>query len=258
MRSMMSQGIKLIFNRYKLFPRVIITVLTIILTLTGCQNLAFRQIENSSHPPVRTPEEIAQLRTEIIANNYLGSQTQGDVKVEILRLSCRSTDRWLAETGIPEPWFPVVFGKAPTLCLIFLEITNTSNQKRVVYPESVKNPAQAAIESDLLYVPRDMIFIVDTSNNMKQPLMVSGAGEFDSYGGEILPNTSYITGYYFSVPEISWNTMSKLIYTIDPPLDANGDPVGEKFLFEVKISSWEYAPLPDELVPILLDWNVDI
>lgn len=54
-----------------------------------------------------------------MAANHLGSQTIGDVTLEMTRIFCEDSGASVAQLGVNESAFSVVHGNVPTVCIFF-------------------------------------------------------------------------------------------------------------------------------------------
>ena len=70
-----------------------------------------------------------------VASNYIGSQVQGDVEIEILRIVCESVESHSERSGISISQYAVVFEDAVTLCLLVVRAINHSNSNREIFPD---------------------------------------------------------------------------------------------------------------------------
>lgn len=182
-----------------------------------------------------------------IAENFIDTQTSGNVEIELLRMMCQPIEVHAAESGLPISWYIVVFPSTRTTCLMTLRITNRSDEIREVYPDDGIPGGVDPSEGEAWF---------ETSEgDLREAISFAGASNFDFYSGVVKPNSQLITAFWIRT-DLEWEEITGISYTAGAPLDENQVPVGEGYDFKIDMSGWDYVPLPEELEPFFAEWNV--
>lgn len=190
----------------------------------------------------------ATLGEATIASNYIGSQVQGDVEIEILRIVCESVESHSERSGISISQYAVVFEDAVTLCLLVVRAINHSNSNREIFPDY----QYLEVEDERL----PYISFRNRFGEEEEPILFVPAAGFDALSGVIPGRAEYISSYWLSLSEnFPTGDINQISYRIGAPLDSSGALVGEAYYFEIDTSNWRYSPLPEELEPLFTEWN---
>ena len=208
------------------------------------ESIDLSELEAPYHEFFSEPRNLEDYK---IAKNYLGAQSSGGVEIEILHLMCQPIEVHTAESGMSIRSFVIVFGETRTMCLMVLRISNNASAVRKVYPDD-GIPGEADPSEGRAWFETINGEIVNSSSFASAPKV-----EFKR--GDISPDTQLIAAYWVET-HIEWDQITKLFYTAGAPLDENQTPVGDEYQFEIEVSGWEYAPLPEELVSFFAEWNV--
>lgn len=178
--------------------------------------------EPTSKPTAAVPAN------EKFAANYVATQEQGGVIIELSRVLCISTRRALQEFGISEEVAARQLGAdAVTACEFILTVENTANSVRIIYAD----------QGDVV-IGNEQIDLAARSVGIKDREAVSG---------KLQPGVVRIGGLWFGVKRSEVDEIDQMTYIVDPPLDADYSRRGGEFRFEFSTEGWGFEPLPEDL-----------
>lgn len=208
------------------------------------ESIDLSELEAPYHEFFSEPRNLEDYK---IAKNYLGAQSSGGVEIEILRLMCQPIEVHAAESGMSIRSFVIVFSDTRTTCLMVLGISNNADAVREVYPDDGIPGEVDPSEGEAWFET--------TSGEIVNSSSFASAPKVEFKRGDISPDTQLIAAYWVET-HIEWDRITKLSYTAGAPLDENQNSVGDGYQFEIDLTGWDYAPLPDELVSFFSEWNV--
>jgi hypothetical protein len=168
---------------------------------------------------------------EKFAANYVATQEQGGVRIELTRVLCMSREAFQEERDISDeqweeegkPWF----GDPKSMCEFVLTVKNDSGGVRNIYPD----------QADVI-IGNEQIDLLSASLPIPS---------WEDVSGELQPGVVRIGGFWFSVKRAEVSEIDQVTYIIDPPSDADYSSHGSEFRFEFSTEGWGFEPLPEDL-----------
>lgn len=120
----------------------------------------------------------------------------------------------------------------------FLNIQNNATGSRELYPEQ----GTAIVDNQEINLAEVSVSVTNL-RRLREPMS---------------PDSEHRMAFWFGVPQGAWNDISSIQYRLAAPLDENGNSTGDDYFFDIAVSNWDYAPLPEELQPFLEDLRVDL
>jgi hypothetical protein len=160
---------------------------------------------------------------QAIAANFVVSQTQSGVSINLLRVLCGSYDALAKKVGLADD---SDFDGMETVCEFILEVRNSTDKNILIYPDQ----GQVVIGDEQV-----------------EPLdFHGGLQNLEDISGEFLPGVRRIGGFWFGLRRISWDTITKITYTVGSAFDKGFQDLGEDFYFEIGTTGWKFEPIPDK------------
>lgn len=158
-----------------------------------------------------------------IAANYVISQTQGGVSIRLLRVVCGDRDALAPKVGLEDSEY---FDDMETACEFLLEVRNDAGKTISVYPDQ----GQVVIGDEQV-----------------EPLdFHGGIRSMEDISGDFLPGVRRIGGFWFGLRRVVWSDITKIVYTVNAPVDEDWDHLGADYYFEIDTTGWTYVPIPDK------------
>lgn len=165
---------------------------------------------------------------EEFAANYVATQEQGGVVIELSRVLCMSRQRMIQEfEEITDETFERDLGGAVTSCEFILTVENTADSVRNVYPDQ-----------------GDVVIGNEQIDLLAQSIQIT---DLEAVSGELQPGVVRIGGFWFGVKRSKVDEIDQMTYIVDPPSDADYNRRGSEFRFEFGTEGWGFEPWPGDL-----------
>lgn len=172
----------------------------------------------TSRPPSQTDSGISG-----IASNYVTTQEQAGVEVELVRVLCIDGDLARDEVKLTDSQYDGM----KSACEFILRVTNHSNKVINIFPQE-----------GVVIINGEQINLSDYQ---------SAIANLEEVNGTIYPNVTRVGGFWYAVRRSNWTEIDSMIYIIEGPTDDNSRSLGDKYHFEMNLSRWGFEPLPREL-----------
>jgi hypothetical protein len=179
--------------------------------------------------PTNTPTpEPAQGDVLAIAANYVETQVQGGLEIQLVRVLCMDSEyfRNLQDMSVAE--YSETYGDTPTMCEFVLEINNTADGQRTIYPD------------------QGTVIIGDEQVELN-PFDIEGIKGLEDVSGDLYPGVRRVGGFWFGINRSTWDQITNITYVIDAPVDEDWNRQGEDFRFEIDTTGWGFEPFPEDL-----------
>jgi hypothetical protein len=179
--------------------------------------------------PTSTPTPEPARGDELaFAANYVATQTQGGLEIQLVRVLCMDSSHFRDVLDISNTEFSEDYGDVPTMCEFILEVSNTADSQRTIYPD------------------QGTVIIGDEQIELKPFDMWSIEG-LEDVSGDLYPGVRRVGGFWFGINRSTWDQITSITYVIDSPVDEDWDRQGEDFRFEIDTAGWGFEPYPEDL-----------
>ncbi|MBD0268187.1 MAG: hypothetical protein ICV77_07815 [Cyanobacteria bacterium Co-bin8] len=179
-------------------------------------------------------KNFSRYKNERIAANYRGSLSRNGLELSMLRFSCLSTRSHAVNpdgTVNNLAAYPIIFGLEPkTICLVFFEVENNSSES-----------CTFTISQGTVTFKEHAEVSIDLEKYRGHPPNI------DFVSGSIPSSAKYITGILIPIPEIPWNRLGSVIYSIPSPICSGEENSNEEYEFVIDTTNWGYESIPTEL-----------
>ena len=181
----------------------------------------------STNSPVSPPTEIPNVDTsQIIAKNFLASQNNGGVIVDIVRLVLGNRDAMEEYSGINFAQYPN-FDNSNVIVETTFRVTNTTENKIMV--DVIVDGTQVVNGEQVNF----MDFFLSTFG-------------FFNMGIEIQPKSTVIGGIWTSLESTPFDEINKVTIGVGGPVELPKlTSLGGDYNFEIEVENWTYEPSLD-------------
>lgn len=175
--------------------------------------------------PSATPT--ARASSVEFAANYVATQEQGGVEIELVRVLCMARAAYQEEFDVPDDELESWLGDPKTVCEFILKVQNKADGARNIYPDQ-----------------GDVIIGDEQIDILGQSAPISN---LEDISGEMQPGIMRIGGFWFGVRRSEVDEIDRMTYIIDAPSDEDYSTRGSQFRFEFSTEEWGFEPLPEDL-----------
>jgi hypothetical protein len=173
--------------------------------------------------PTAVSTATKEAQKQALAANYLGSQTEGGIEIEIIRVLFAPRS-WLEDVGMHSIWQSQIDGD--TVGMIMMRVTNRGDEVVAIY----------AAHGHVVIGDEQ----IDTLDNGVQ---VEGFEDLNI--NAMQPGTSRVGGFWFGVHRSAWSEIGEFSYILPGPHDAGYRSVGGDFRFEFDLTGAGFEPPPE-------------
>lgn len=181
--------------------------------------------------PTLTPTEEPTIDTSaIIAKNYLASEDQNGVMVEVSRIIIGQKEAVIKATGLDFNEFPILEDKRTIVEFIFKIVNNTDKVIRFYF----EYDTVASVNGEQIVFDD-----YDWEDN-------TWFG--DNLDGDILPGSTLIGGLWTGIKRSKWDEITTITISIPEAFESEDySDVTGTYLFTIDVVDWTFEELPDEL-----------
>ena len=188
-------------------------------------------IPTNTPEPTLTPTIEPTIDTSaIIAKNYLASEEQNGVLVEVSRIIIGQKEAVIKATDLDFNEFPILEDKPTIVEFIFRIVNNTDKIVKFYFDDNTI----ASVNGEQIKF-NDYWWDDNTWFG-------------DDLGSEILPGSTMIGGLWTGIKRSQWDEVTTITISIPEAFEPEDySDVTGTFLFTIDVIDWTYEELPDEL-----------